>query len=138
MESGRKEEMTRRSLLLVALLLGSCSHGGIVVTTSSGLVRLDRTETRRYLEVEAYLWKRMKEVESIRIGITYRGLRMFFVEDGGISSPPPHRFVNILCPFIKIDVSFEGEDRARSFWPIPDDARVSAVTRSYFEPQYAD
>jgi hypothetical protein len=52
--------------------------------------------------------------------------------------PPPHRFVNILCPFIKIDVSFEGEYKGHPFWPIPEDARVSAVTKSYFEQPYVD
>lgn len=128
-------DMAKRSLLLAAMLMWSCSHDRSVV---SGPVKLDRTETRRYLEVDAYLWTRMQEVESIKVGTTYRGLRALFEEDGGISSPPPHRFRNILCPFIKIDVSFEGEDKGHAFWPIPEHARVSAVTKSYFEQPYED
>lgn len=51
--SGRKrlvEDMAKRSLLLVAMLMWSCSHDRPLV---SGPVKLDRTETRRYLEVDS-------------------------------------------------------------------------------------
>jgi hypothetical protein len=130
--------MFKRCLLLVALLVLSCSGGRLVISSSSGPLILDRAETRHYQEVEAYLSQRLKEVESIKVGTTYRNLRKFFTEDGGISSPPPHRFINILCPFVKINVSFDGEDRNHSLWPIPDEARVSVVTGPYFEQPYFD
>jgi hypothetical protein len=112
--------------------------GQILISSDSGLVKLDRAETRHYLEVEAYLSQRLNEVERIKVGTTYRDLKKLFREDGGISSPPPHRFVNVLCPFVKINVSFDGEDRNHFLWPIPDEARVSAVTGSYFERPYDD
>jgi hypothetical protein len=130
--------MTKRCLFLLALLILSCSPGGLVISSGSDLVKLDRAEARRYLEVDAYLSQRLKEVESIKVGTTYRVLKKYFSEDGGISSPPPHRFVNVLCPFIKINVSFEGENRDHYLARIPDEARVSAVTGSYFEQPYYD
>ena len=58
--------------------------------------------------------------------------------DGGLSSPPPHRFVNILCPYIKIDVTFQGEQELRPFAEIPADAAIAAVSRPYFEQPYMD
>jgi hypothetical protein len=127
--------MMRRCLPFVALLLAACSSGGLVISPTQ---QLNHAQTQAYLTVDKYLWERWDEVRSIKVGTTYRELRRFFREDGGITFRE-HRFVNTLCPFIKLNINFEGEDTAPSpFWPIPDEARISSVSEPYFQPAYAD
>ncbi len=110
----------------------------LLIPTTSGFVKLSPQETEKYIQVEEYLRERLREVESVQPGVEYNLLLKHFTADGGLSSPPPHRFVNILCPYIKIDVTFQGERELEPFAEIPADAAVAEVSRPYFEPPSMD
>lgn len=126
---------------LLGLLCGSSASAPektLIIPASKGFVELDLDTSRRYLETEDYLRRRLQEVNEVRVTSTYLQVMRSFRHDGGISSPPPHRFVNILCPYIKLDVTFQGETRGRPFDSIPENALVESVSKAYLETPYYD
>jgi len=110
----------------------------LVIPTSTGFVKLTSQETESYIKVQDYIRERLQEVDAVKPGLPYSSLSKHFTTDGGLSSPPPHRFVNILCPYIKIEVTFQGEGELRPFSEIPADAEVLEVSKPYFEEPYLD
>jgi len=110
----------------------------LVIPTSRGFVKLSAEQTESYLQVQNYIHERLQEVDAVKPGLAYSALLKHFTADGGLSSPPPHRFVNILCPYIKIDVTFQGEQELRPYSEIPLDAEVAEVSKPYFEQPALD
>jgi hypothetical protein len=48
----------------------------------------------------------LKEIQTIKPGMTRRDLLRVFGEEGGISSRMWHRYIFHDCPYIKVDVEF--------------------------------
>ncbi|MFQ5351157.1 MAG: hypothetical protein ACE5EG_12010 [Thermoanaerobaculia bacterium] len=124
--------------LLALAALAFSSDGGLILPTANGLVRLSADEVALYQAVDGYLGDRLAEVERVRPGMTFEEFSLFFHRDGGLVSPPPHRFVHVLCPFIKLDVEFEGEDVGGPYRRFPPDARIARVSKPYLEQPYTD
>jgi len=107
---------------------------GITVATNAGNRELTGKDAEAYRVTAAWLEERMKEAEAVKPGTTYAELTKAFKTDGGISKPTVHRFVSVLCPYLKIDVEFEGDAKH----PLAKDARVKAVSKPYFEREFGD
>ena len=111
---------------------------GVRVPTSTGHRDITGKEAEAYHAANAWLEQRLKEAESIRLGSTYADVVKHFRGDGGIAAPTKHRFVLILCPFLKIDVEFEDKKGVKARHPVPAAARVVSVSRPYFEREFLD
>lgn len=77
-------------------------------------------------------------MESIRVGSTYGDVAKHFRRDGGIAEPTKHRFVSILCPFLKIDMEFEEKGGVKARQPLAATAKVVSVSKPYFQRAFAD
>ena len=125
------------SLAAVAAL--AAAGGDVTVITDTGDHRaITGAQAEAYHATNAWLEARLREVESIRIGSMYGDVAKLFKRDGGIAEPTRHRFVSILCPFLKIDVEFEEKEGVKARHPLSATAKVVSVSRPYFEKEFGD
>ncbi|VTR95127.1 sigma-70 family rna polymerase sigma factor : RNA polymerase sigma factor, sigma-70 family OS=Singulisphaera acidiphila (strain ATCC BAA-1392 / DSM 18658 / VKM B-2454 / MOB10) GN=Sinac_7487 PE=4 SV=1: Sigma70_r2: Sigma70_r4_2 [Gemmata massiliana] len=104
----------------------------INLPTHDGMRQLKGKDAAAYQTTNAWLAERLKEADSIKVGSTHADVTKHFRTDGGLAQIGKHRFVMILCPYIKIDVEFE-----KGGAPAPT-AKVTKVSRPYFEPEFLD
>jgi hypothetical protein len=112
--------------------------GGVRVPTATGHRDITGKEAETYHAVNAWLEQRLKEAASIRVGSTYADVAKHFRRDGGLSQPTKHRFVSVLCPFVKIDVELEEAGGGKGRHPLAPTAKVVSVTKPYFEREFGD
>src|SRR5882724_5816733 len=104
-----------------------------VVTFVSAAAILPSSESCGTDEHTEWIAKSLKEIESVKVGMTRVDLLRVFKEEGGISTRTWRRYVYRDCPYIKVDVEFEpvvdhGLKLARR--DIPMGCKMSFVTRS--------
>ena len=112
--------------------------GDIRIATEDGWRVIAGEEAKAYHAANVWLEARHKEVESVKVGTTYAELTKMFHRDGGVSKVTTHRFVLILCPFLKIDVEFEDQSGVKVGYPVAPTAKVSNVSKPYFERGFED
>lgn len=54
-----------------------------------------------------WLAESLKEMETVKVGMTRADLLKVFEGEGGLSVPERRRYVYRKCPYIKVDVEFE-------------------------------
>ena len=129
--------------LCIAFILAAFTAGAgdVALVTDKGLRVLSGDEATQQQAHEKWVFERLQEAQGIKVGSTYAELSKYFRADGGITSGNQHRFDMILCPCIKIDVEFANKDGKKvsaSIFSIPDDARVSSISKPYLEQPFAD
>jgi hypothetical protein len=65
------------------------------------------SESRAADEHTEWIAKSLKEIESVKPGMTRLDLLRVFKEEGGISTRTSRRYIYRDCPYIKVDVQFE-------------------------------
>jgi hypothetical protein len=93
--------MNMKMLMLVLVLAF-----GLVSFVSVAAV-LPASESRGTDEHTAWIAKSLKEIESVKVGMTRVDLLRVFAEEGGISTRAWRRYAYRDCPYIKVDVEFE-------------------------------
>jgi hypothetical protein len=144
--------------LLLVLFVSACSHktestvttgstafaaiaGDIAIQTDKGFRVLRGDEAAQQQAHETWIFERLKEAKSIKVGTTYAELSKYFTHDGGLTSGDQHRFDLILCKCIKIEVEFTDKDGKKTPFqvdPIPDDAHVCSISKPYLEEPFFD
>ena len=114
------------------------TRGDVRLPTMTGFRDVTGKEAEAYHAANLWLEQRLKEAESIRGGSTYADVVKVFRVDGGLAHATTHRFVLILCPFLKVDIEFEDESGAKARHPVADTARVVSVSKPYFEREFLD
>lgn len=61
-----------------------------------------------------WIAKSLKEIETVKVGMTRADLLRVFQEEGGISTRTWRRYVYRDCPYIKVDVEFEPVGEAKN------------------------
>ena len=79
---------------------------GLVSFVSVATV-LPSWESRGTDEHTEWIAKSLKEIESVKVGMTRADLLIVFKEEGGLSTRTWRRYVYRDCPYIKVDVEFE-------------------------------
>jgi hypothetical protein len=79
---------------------------GLVTFVSAGAI-LPSSESCGTDEHTEWIAKSLKEIESVKVGMTRVDLLRVFKEEGGISTKTWRRYVYRDCPYIKVDVEFE-------------------------------
>ena len=79
---------------------------GLVTFVSAApiLPSLKSCETDEHTE---WIARSLKEIESVKVGMTRGDLLRVFKEEGGISTRTWRRYVYRDCPYIKVEVEFE-------------------------------
>jgi hypothetical protein len=122
-----------------ALAAFAAADGDVhLVTDSGGDQTLTGEQAKAFRTTSDWLEARLTEVDAIRIGSTYADVTEHFKRDGGIAPVTRHRFVSLLCPFLKIDVEFEEKEGVKARYPLAPAAKVVSVSKPYFERPLAD
>jgi hypothetical protein len=79
---------------------------GLVAVVSAAAI-LPSSKSCRTDEHTEWIAKSLKEIESVKVGMTRADLLRVFKEEGGISTRTWRRYVYRDCSYIKVDVEFE-------------------------------
>jgi len=124
--------------IALTLITGTALAGDVALPTDKGFRVLRGDEAAQQQRHEKWVFERLKEAQSIKVGHTYADVCKYFRGDGGLSRVTQHRFVMIVCSCIKVDVEFTDKDGKEIGLPIPADARVSRISKPYLEQPFAD
>lgn len=78
---------------------------GLITIVSAAI--LPSSKSYKADEHTEWIAKSLKEIESVKIGMTRVDLLRVFKEEGGISTRTWRRYVYRDCRYIKVDVEFE-------------------------------
>jgi hypothetical protein len=78
-----------------------------LVTFISVAAVLPASESCGTDEHTEWVAKSLKEIESVKVGMTRVDLLKVFKEEGGLSTRTWRRYAYRDCPYIKVDVEFE-------------------------------
>ena len=116
--------------LIVSLLSAPAAERQIVILgPEQGPRVLSGEQAASYTTTASYLQDRWIEAASIKTGSRWADLVAVYMQDGGLTDNT-HRYVLILCPYIKVDVKFDQ--------PPGPTARVTSISRPYFAPPQYD
>lgn len=85
--------------LITAVAFGLATFVSVGAVLSSGSGRTD--------EHTEWVAKSLKEMESVKVGMTRSELLKVFKEEGGLSTRKWRRYAYRDCAYIKVDVEFE-------------------------------
>jgi hypothetical protein len=74
----------------------------------------------------------LKEMQTIKIGMTRKDLLTIFTTEGGFSSAQSRQYVYKKCPFIKVQVEFEPSQSSDKSAESPND-RIIKISKPYLE-----
>lgn len=78
-----------------------------LVTFVSAAAILPSSKSSGADEHTEWIEKSLREIETVKVGVTRVDLLRVFKEEGGISTRTWRRYVYRDCPYIKVDVEFE-------------------------------
>lgn len=86
----------------------------------------------------AWIDRSLREMQTIKVGMTRADLRQVFVEEGGLSTRVERRYAFRECPYIKVDVRFNlADDSDQERDESPDD-KIAGVSRPFLEWSISD
>jgi hypothetical protein len=91
---------------------------------STAQLRLDR---------QRWVAKCLREMESIKVGMSRKDLSKVFSTEGGVSSPCSRHYVHRECPYFKVNIEFatsRGADGRRVARP---NDKITKVSRPYVQ-----
>ena len=86
------------------ILISLFAFGLVTFVSATGILPSQSQEADTHTE---WIVKSLKEIESVKAGMTRRDLLRVFREEGGISTRTQRRYVYRDCPYIKVDVEFQ-------------------------------
>lgn len=84
------------------ILLFAC--GLVTFVSAAAILPSSRSAADEHTE---WIAKSLKEIETVKVGMTRGDLMKVFTEEGGISTRTSRRYVYRECRYIKVDVEFE-------------------------------
>ena len=98
--------MRRIVLLAAAVALaivvgGTVRHDAVTADDQPGTRVLSLAEQRT-----EWIATSLKEMQTIKVGMTREQFMKVFTEEGGLSTPKERTYVYRDCPYIKVDVEF--------------------------------
>jgi len=89
---------------MMKMLISLFAFGLVTFVSATAILP---TESCGENEHTKWIAKSLKEIESVKVGMTRHDLLLLFKEEGGISTRTQRRYVYRDCPYIKVDVEFE-------------------------------
>jgi hypothetical protein len=93
-----------------------------------------RQEARKHTE---WVAKSLKEMQTVKVGMTRADLLKVFEEEGGISTRTQQTYVYRGCLYFKVDVTFEPVGDAKSGHKYPGD-KIVKLSQPYLDWAHAD
>ena len=104
-----------------------------IVTIASVAAVLPASESRVPDEHTEWVAKSLKEMESIKVGMTRGDLLKVFREEGGISTRAWRRYAYRDCPYIKVDVEFEPVGEPENKLNQDPEDRIVKISKPFLE-----
>jgi hypothetical protein len=80
----------------------------------------------------------LKEIKSIKVGMTRKDLTLLFTVEGGIHNRSSRTYVYRECPYIKIDVEFRAvRQTSEKLKEFPDD-EIVRISKAYLDYSVVD
>lgn len=79
----------------------------------------------------------LKEMQSIKVGMTRRELLQVFTTEGGISTPARSHYVYKGCPYFKVQVEFQLQGGSGRQEASPED-KIIKISKPYIENMIID
>jgi hypothetical protein len=80
-----------------------------------------------------WIAKSLKEIETIKVGMTRADLLRVFEEEGGISSRTSQRYGYRNCPYVKVDVVFEPVDKPNDSLSPNTEDKIIKISKPFLE-----
>ena len=75
----------------------------------------------------------LREMETIKVGMTRADLLKVFTEEGGLSTRTQRQYVYRECPYIKVAVEFERVGNAEAPFPENGKDKIVKISRPFLE-----
>ena len=75
----------------------------------------------------------LREMETIKVGMTRADLLKVFTEEGGLSTRAQREYVYRECPYIKVAVEFERVGNAEAPFPENGKDKIVKISRPFLE-----
>ena len=102
----------------------------LFITTAPGVPSQTIDDHRGHVE---WVASALKEMQSIKVGMTRRALLRIFTTESGISTPLSRQYVYRACPYFKVRVEFQtakgGNDSPKES---PED-RITKISTPYID-----
>ena len=85
-----------------------------------------------------WIAKSLKEIESVKVGMTRLDLLRVFKEEGGLSNRTQRRYVYRDCSYIKVDVEFEPVGEPENKLSQSPRDKITKISRPFLEWSIVD
>jgi hypothetical protein len=75
----------------------------------------------------------LREMETIKVGMTRADLLKVFTEEGGLSTRTQRQYVYRECPYIKVAVEFERIGNVEAPFPENEKDKIVKISRPFLE-----
>ena len=119
--------------------IGLMSFASVAVLSSSiSFLSVAQSQDAQIQELTQWVATSLKEIETIKVGMTRADLLKVFTEEGGLSTRTWQRYVYHECPYFKVDVEFElvgvGEDKLRK----SQEDKIIKISKPFLEWSISD
>ena len=111
------------------LIMGCLLISGISPSFTQQLSVIDEEHTKWVDHV-------LRDIQTLKPGMTRGDLARMFVEEGGISTRAHRKYVYRTCPYIKVDIEFSPSDRDP--WKENPEDKIVNISRPYLEYSIMD
>ena len=115
--------MRKISLTILAILLVA----GLTVFAGSG------TQSHDAKSHSEWVAQSLREMETIKVGMTRAALLKVFTEEGGLSTRTQRQYVYRECPYIKVAVEFERVGNTEAPFPENGEDKIVKISRPFLE-----
>lgn len=85
-----------------------------------------------------WIARTLKEIQTIKVGMTRKELLAKFTTEGGFSSRTWQKYVYRECPLIKVDVEFEAVGASEDKMKESPDDKITKISKPYLEETILD
>ncbi len=122
--------------LPLMLILVVCGSFAIVFAAPDDTDTTQKKNRENAVKSEHTKWlgESLREIQQIKVGMTRTQLLKVFQEEGGLSTPTQRTYVYSKCEIIKVDVTFQVQDKNAEH---PKD-KITKITKPYLASSILD
>jgi hypothetical protein len=121
-----------RRLLLTAVTVAAIA---CVLTPSASPARDDKAVAAERIK---WVEESLKQMQTVKVGMTRAELLKVFAEEGGISTRTQQTYVYRGCQYFKVDVRFEPVGARAAAAPYPPGDKIVNISKPYLDWGIAD
>jgi hypothetical protein len=116
-----------RKLMLMALTVAALAY---VLTLSASPSRDDKAVAAERVQ---WVEQSLKEMQTVKVGMTRGDLLKVFTEEGGLSTRTQQTYIYRGCPYFKVDVTFKPVGGVRRGDFVAPGDKIVNISRPYLD-----